>query len=136
MGDAIEKSMVDLARNAAQNAYAPYSQFAVGCAVLTADGEMHSGCNVENISFGLTICAERSAVFSAVLAAGPSMRIQKVVVYTPTDEPVTPCGACRQVLSEFGEGFDVTCVCKTGKKVTFSIEDLLPNGSVINLPEK
>jgi cytidine deaminase len=87
------------ARDAAANAYAPYSRFPVGAAVLTADGSVVTGCNVENASYGLTICAERVAVASAIAAGHRSL--VAIAVTAPRVTAVTPCGACRQVLNEF-----------------------------------
>src|SRR5262245_50406405 len=89
-----------IASDASKNAYCPYSRFAVGAAVLTETGEIFGGCNVENSSFGLSICAERNAVFHAV-AQGYS-KIKAVAIITEADSPTPPCGACRQVISEFG----------------------------------
>lgn len=87
------------AREAATRAYAPYSQFPVGAALLTDDGTVITGCNVENASYGLTVCAERTAVFSA--AAAGHRTVRAVAVTAPRLAAVTPCGACRQVLNEF-----------------------------------
>lgn len=87
------------ARAATTKAYVPYSRFPVGAALLTADGTIVTGCNVENASYGLTVCAERTAVFAAV-AAG-AREIQAIAVVAPNTDAVTPCGACRQVLNEF-----------------------------------
>ncbi|MBQ9281690.1 MAG: cytidine deaminase [Treponema sp.] len=95
--------LFDAAQKAALHSYSPYSKFPVGAAVLFSDGKVFTGCNVENRSFGLTNCAERSAVFAAVSAG--SSRICAVAIATPKSEyPVGPCGACRQVLTEFGSG--------------------------------
>lgn len=89
------------AQDAARQAHCPYSNFRVGAAVLSSDGEIFSGCNVENASSGLTVCAERVAIFRAVLAGKRSF--QAVMIYTPTLTATAPCGACRQVLAEFGD---------------------------------
>ena len=95
--------LFDLAVQASKLSYSPYSKFPVGAAILTGDGRIFTGCNIENRSFGLTNCAERTAMFNAVSEG--ARRILAVAIATPTsDYPVGPCGACRQVLSEFGEG--------------------------------
>ncbi len=114
LSDSLVQEMIRKARRASQLAYCPYSRFRVGAAVLTSEGKIFAGCNVENASYGLTICAERSAVFRAV-AQGAS-KICAVLVYTPTDKPTAPCGACRQVINEFGPESDIISVCD-GKKV-------------------
>ena len=114
-----------LAQQAAEAAYAPYSHFHVGAALLAADGRIFSGCNVENASFGLTVCAERTALFTAV-AAG-ARRFRGIVVVTSNDAPVTPCGACRQVLHEFQPSFEVRCYGQTGAELITSAAELLPH---------
>lgn len=122
-----ERLLFDLeraAREAAERSYSPYSGFAVGAAVLTASGRIFAGCNVENASFGLSICAERAAVFRAI--AEGEREIEAVAVYTPTLEPVMPCGACLQVLSEFGPSATVTSLCDGGDRVEAALHDLLP----------
>lgn len=111
------------AREAAAHAYAPYSRFAVGAAVLADTGEMYRGANVENASYGLSICAERNAVFQAV--AHGARRVEALAVYTPTTAATTPCGACRQVLLEFGA--DALVICSTDRdERRFKLGDLLP----------
>jgi cytidine deaminase len=97
---AADTALLRAARAVRRRAHAPYSRFAVGAAVEDERGRIHVGCNIENASFGLTVCAERHAVAAAVAAGGRSIRA--VVVVTPTRPPGTPCGACRQVLAEFG----------------------------------
>lgn len=87
------------AEEAREKAYAPYSHFAVGAAVLTKDGEVYQGCNIENASYSLTICAERAAIFQAVSQGKKDFKA--LAVCAATDQPVSPCGACRQVLAEF-----------------------------------
>jgi cytidine deaminase len=94
-------SLLDLARQAAQQAYAPYSGFRVGAALRLTSGQIVTGTNVENVSYGLTICAERSALVRAVSQFGPKIRIEAVAVANLNAAPSPPCGACRQVLSEF-----------------------------------
>jgi cytidine deaminase len=108
---------------ASKNAYCPYSRFPVGAAVLTEDGLIFSGCNVENASYGLTICAERNAVFQAVAAGSP--RLVAVAIFTPTSTPSAPCGACRQVLNEFGSTMEVHCFGNGSKALHASIPELL-----------
>ncbi len=120
------QALVAAAKDACSRAYCPYSRFPVGAAVRTADGRVFAGCNVENASFGLTVCAERSAIFNAIGAG--AREISTLVVYTPTEAPVTPCGACRQVLLEFGRDADVVCACSGGRPLSFKAPDLLPHG--------
>jgi len=99
-GDTAEQ-LQSAARKAAENAYAPYSGFRVGAALLFEDGFIATGCNVENVSYGLTICAERNALFSAVAQRGSAHKIVAIAVTNLNGAPSPPCGACRQVLSEF-----------------------------------
>jgi cytidine deaminase len=112
------------ARQAARRAYAPYSRFRVGAAVLAGSGEIYTGANVENASYGLCNCAERTAIFSAV-AAG-ERRITAVAVYTPTKELTRPCGACRQVIQEFGPKATIICVGRTRARIETTLDALLP----------
>ena len=95
----MEEKLLQAAMAARENAYAPYSHFLVGAAVLAEDGKIYSGCNVENASYGLTCCAERNAIFAAI-AAG-NRQLQALCVVGDTAEPISPCGACRQVMAEF-----------------------------------
>jgi cytidine deaminase len=94
--------VMDAAREASRNAYAPYSNFHVGAAILTEGGVLHAGCNVENASYGLAICAERNAAATMALADPEDREIRLVAVFSPDASPCFPCGACRQVLREFG----------------------------------
>jgi cytidine deaminase len=96
------RKLLRLARAAIKHAYAPYSGFRVGAAVLLRDGRLFVGCNVENASYGLTICAERNAIFTAVAASAKKPEIVAVAVCNDRAVPCSPCGACRQVLAEFG----------------------------------
>jgi cytidine deaminase len=113
-----------VARAAAGRAYAPYSKFRVGAAVLGDSGKIHSGCNVENASYGLASCAERNAIFAAV---GTGERaIRAVVIYTPTPTATAPCGACRQVIREFGPDAIVISVCDGPDRLESTLGKLLP----------
>ena len=117
--------LAEAAKSAARQAYCPYSRFPVGAAVLADDGRIFAGCNVENASYGLTICAERNAVFQAV--AHGARRIIAAVVYTPTPTPTAPCGACRQVLFEFGEEMIIHCLCDGTGALAMTLRELLPH---------
>ena len=119
------QTLAAAARAASAHAHCPYSRFAVGAAVRTADGRLFTGCNVENASFGLTICAERNAIFQAVAAGARD--VVAVAVYTPTRKPVSPCGACRQVIAEFGAA-DVYSTCDTELTKRWTAAELLPDG--------
>jgi cytidine deaminase len=103
------------ARSAAKGAYAPYSEFQVGAAILAGSGKIYTGCNVENASYGLSNCAERSAIFTA--AGAGERKLTAVVIYTPTPTAITPCGACRQVISEFGPDAVVISVCDSDQRI-------------------
>jgi len=107
-----------------ERAYAPYSKFKVGAALEAVTGEVFVGCNVENASFGLTICAERAALVRAVSAGVRQFR--RIVVVTDTEPPAAPCGACRQVLAEFGTDLQVEAVGPSSTK-RWRIRDLLPD---------
>lgn len=110
-----------------ENAYNPYSKFSVGSAVITENNEIFSGCNIENASYGLTICAERNAIFQAV--SKKNLKIIAVVIYTPTDKPTAPCGSCRQVINEFSDSETrVFSFCKSlNDSLEMTIEELLPD---------
>jgi cytidine deaminase len=112
------------ARDASARAYCPYSKFRVGAAVLTEGGDVFAGCNVENASYGLTVCAERNAVFQA--AARGRRSVLAVAVYTPTATPTAPCGACRQVVNEFGPDAVVLCLCDGPATIRARLSELLP----------
>ena len=120
------KQLKAAAKTAAGRAYAPYSKFTVGAAILTSTGRIYSGCNVENASYGLTNCAERTAIFNAVAAGERKLQLSCVVVYTPTKTATAPCGACRQVIYEFGAKARVISICNGREQVDVSSDALLP----------
>ena len=123
---AVDWSALKAAALAVQaQAYVPYSNYHVGAALLTESGEIVTGCNVENATFGATCCAERTAVFSAV-AAG-HRRFRAVAVVTKGDTPGTPCGICRQVLAEFGNDLEVLCFTPEGAEQSYLLSELLPH---------
>ena len=124
ISDAALRRLERSARAAAGRAYAPYSHFPVGAAVAGGSGKVYSGCNVENASFGLCNCAERTAIFSAIAAGERS--IKAVAVYTPTPLPTAPCGACRQVINEFGPDALVISVCDSKSRIDTRLTALLP----------
>jgi cytidine deaminase len=119
--------LMQLARAAQENAHAPYSHFRVGAAVLLENGEIFTGCNVENASYGLTNCAERTAIFTAVSMLGPAnVRIAAVAVVNDHGAPCSPCGACRQVIAEFGPNAIIWYQGRDGIKES-TLEALLPD---------
>jgi cytidine deaminase, homotetrameric len=118
------KSWIDAATAARTRAYAPYSRFPVGAALIDTGGRVHCGCNVENISFGLTMCAERVAL-GAAIAAGVT-QFRNLVVVADTEVPVSPCGACRQVLAEFAPDLEVLLVTLKGHEWRGTLAELLP----------
>jgi cytidine deaminase len=118
------RDLIERAKNALAKAYCPYSTFPVGAALLTETGKVYTGCNIENASYGLTICAERNAVFHMV--ADSKQRIRAVVVYTPTEQPSAPCGACRQVINEFGPDAVVVSACDGAQVLRKKLSELLP----------
>lgn len=113
------------ARAAAKASYSPYSKFRVGAAVLAGSGKIYSGTNVENASYGLCNCAERTAIFTAAAAGERVVRV--VAVYTPTKTATSPCGACRQVINEFGPTALVISVCNTDDRLVTTLDRLLPS---------
>jgi cytidine deaminase len=121
---ALAARLFDSAVAARANAYVPYSKFAIGAALLVDDGEVFVGCNVENLSFGLTICAERAAVCAAV-AAG-FRRLQAIMIVADSQLPITPCGACRQVLAELNPSCWVISRTLQGGLYQASLAELLP----------
>jgi cytidine deaminase len=124
LDETVRQQLLDQARRAREHAYAPYSRFTVGAAVLTATGEIFSGCNIENASLGATICAERVAIFRAVAAGCRDLTALAVVADTP--EPVAPCGLCRQVLAEFTPDCLVLMANTAGRVQLANLKELLP----------
>jgi len=120
----VSAELVRQARAVQQHAYCPYSRFRVGAAIEAADGRVFVGCNVESASYGLTICAERMALGAAV--AGGTRRLARVVVATDAEPPASPCGACRQLLAEFGLDLEVIAVGPKSER-RWTLADLLPD---------
>lgn len=118
-----QRRLLNAAKRALRGAYAPYSQFRVGAAVLTSGGKIYTGANVENASYGLTICAERVAIFKAVNDG--ERKIVALLVWTPTKEYTPPCGACLQVLSQFAKNPVVILASRQGTR-ELKLDELLP----------
>lgn len=119
--------LIESAREAMEHGYAPYSRFKVGAALVTAMGEIFTGCNVENASYGLTNCAERTAIFSAVARRGPALQIRAIAIVNDHNVACSPCGACRQVIYEFGPEATIIFPGSSGWKDA-PIRELLPEG--------
>ncbi len=124
MGPVTDEELLRLAFTALRNSYSPYSKFRVGAALLTSSGEVFSGTNVENASYGLSMCAERVAVFKAVSEGHTSF--VKMAVVSESKNPVYPCGACRQVLYEFSPEIELVFLGKAGEIVARKLNELLP----------
>jgi cytidine deaminase len=120
-----EKEMlIQAATEAMHRAYAPYSGFKVGAALLSRNGEQFTGCNIENHSYGLTICAERTAIFKAVSAG--IREFQMMVIIADNPEPVIPCGACLQVMAEFNTKLQLICMNTDHLTAEYTLDSLLP----------
>lgn len=118
------QELINLALNVAKNAYAPYSNFNVGAAVLFEDGTITTGCNVENASYGLCLCAERNAISTAI-AQGIEPKVKKIAIVSKNTDKCYPCGACRQWIQEFSK--DAVIVLQDGENlIEYSISELLP----------
>lgn len=124
--------LLKIAQEAREHAYAPYSGFKVGAALMDRSGRVFSGCNVENASYGLTVCAERVAVFKAV-SEGQSQFSRLLI--TGGEEIITPCGACRQVLAEFAPDLVVICASDSGMMVQYDLKELLPQAFALQQRE-
>lgn len=123
-----KQQLIQVANQAVSYAYAPYSQFRVGAAVLTTTGRIFSGCNVENASYGLSMCAERNAIANAIMGEGSdTIRIKAIAIVNSHNVPCSPCGACRQVIWEFGKEAQVIFLGKQGWQDS-TMEELLPEG--------
>jgi cytidine deaminase len=120
-----DKDLIEKAKIARLKAYAPYSNFKVGAALLTKSGRVYTGANVENATFGLTVCAERIAVYKAINRG--DKQFVKIAVVADKNPPVTPCGACRQVLSEFVKDLKIICANLEGKVEKYRLKELLPD---------
>jgi cytidine deaminase len=119
------KKLLEAAKEVKEKAYAPYSHFHVGAALLTENGKLYSGCNVENTSYGLTICAERNAI-SRMVADG-ELHIAEILVIGDTEEFLPPCGACRQVIAEFSKKETIVYMCnKHGEYKKVTVGELIP----------
>ncbi|GHA44831.1 cytidine deaminase [Amylibacter ulvae] len=123
------QTLIAAATDVMKNAHVPYSNFRVGAAMLMENGDVITGCNIENASFGGTICAERSAIAAAVSSGRRDIRA--ICVTNTTDTRITPCGICRQVIYEFGQEIPVICTNNQGDYDIFTIDALLPNAFVL-----
>ncbi|NLW64718.1 MAG: cytidine deaminase [Clostridiales bacterium] len=120
-----DRELLNMAKNASEQAYAPYSRFLVGAALECADGTVFTGCNVENGALGATMCAERVALFKAV-SEGQKDFI-RIAIYAEGDDYCMPCGTCRQVLREFSTDMEVLCARASGGYVSYRLSELLPH---------
>lgn len=120
-----DKELIGIATDAMEKAYAPYSKFKVGAALVTGDGNVYTGCNVENASYGLTECAERVAIFNAV--SDGATRVVKIAIVSSSGVTTYPCGACRQVLNEFALDTKIILTDEYGAIKTFKLTELLPH---------
>ena len=127
LSNGLQTRLLRSAKKATRNAHAPYSKFRVGAAILLSNGKVFNGCNVENASYGMTNCAERTAIFSAVAQLGPKIEIRAVSVVNDQGVPCSPCGACRQVIYEFGPDATIFFQGKDGPRQAH-ITELLPEG--------
>ncbi len=118
------KTLIEAARRAREHALASFSHFKVGAALETADGQIITGCNIENATYGLTLCAERVAMFKA-LSEG-HLRFTRIAIVANTDQPTPPCGACRQILWEFGGELEVLLANLNAPRGRYQLRDLLP----------
>jgi cytidine deaminase len=125
-----DASLREAAMRALENAYAPYSSFRVGAALRTKDGQLITGCNMENSAYGLAICAETLAVAYAVSQG--LTEFEEIAIATEDSEPTPPCGACRQVLNEFAPNIRVSSYTRDGQEATWTLDELLPHAFVLH----
>lgn len=119
-----DRELINRAKLAMRNAYAPYSRFSVGAALECDDGSVVTGCNVENAALGCTICAERTAIVKAISAGYRKFR--RIAIYSESLDYCVPCGACRQVMNEFSPNMEILCAKADGRYVSYRLSDLLP----------
>ena len=121
------EELLNIAKEASKNSYSPYSKFPVGACVLYENGNTYSGCNIENSSYGLSLCAERNAISTAI-ASGETSNIAKIAIYSPKSSKCYPCGACRQWLQEFEKGQDIQIILEgdNSEILVYGINELLP----------
>ena len=125
-----DRELINIAVEASEKAYAPYSRFAVGAALECDDGTVFTGCNIENAAYGCTNCAERTAVFKAVSEGKREFR--RIAIFADTEDYCMPCGTCRQVLNEFAPTIEVLSVRRDGRYVSYSLKELLPKSFSLN----
>ena len=123
------EDLLSLAKTTSQNSYSPYSKFSVGAAILYESGKIYTGCNIENVSYGLTLCAERSAIAHAI-SLGEKTKIKAIAIFSPNQKKCMPCGACRQWLSEFTSttGVDVILEDENSNPLVLKLDDIFPYG--------
>ena len=126
------KKLIEAAQKAKENSYSPHSKFRVGAAIITQSGKIYTGCNIENSSYSLTICAERTAIFKAVSEG--QRKFAAIAIVTDLKDPIPPCGACRQVLMDMAGDIDVIIAGNKGDNIVYKLSKLLPmpfNGSML-----
>ena len=123
------ENLLNEAKRSSENSYSPYSKFSVGASVLYESGKVYTGCNVENASYGLTVCAERNAIASAI-NSGEKSKIKAIAIYSPQQKKCVPCGACRQWLSEFAsdDGIDIIIEDENSSPLVLTLNDIFPFG--------
>ena len=128
----IYEELFEKAKKASENAYCPYSKFPVGASILYESGNIYTGCNVENVSFGLTLCAERNAMAAAV-SAGEKTGIKAIAIYSPKQKECMPCGACRQWLNEFASNEELKIILEAENGLTIlTLKEIFPHGFKFN----